>query len=82
MSAPPDPPRLDGRLKTFGSAFEGDVFDVGTLKDGQVVNLDLASHGIQRMARFYEAAAAVLTPDQRAKYAQHLRDHAGQEEGR
>jgi hypothetical protein len=76
-----DPTQVDGRLKTFGSAFEGDVFDARTLNDGQGVNVDLSSHGMQRMAHFYEAAAPVLTPDQRVRYAQSLRGHAGQEEG-
>jgi hypothetical protein len=75
-----DPAEVDARLKTFGAAFEGDVFDAKTLNDGQGVNVELTSGAIQPMARFYEAAAPVLAPDQRAKYAENLRDHAEEDE--
>jgi Spy/CpxP family protein refolding chaperone len=59
-----------GRL----AAFRGDAFDARTLTgeaDAQV-----AAQGALRMARFYEAAAPVLTPPQRAKLATLLREHA------
>ena len=74
-----DPAEVEGHMKTFGTSFEGDSFDAKTVNNGEGVAVHLASHGIRRMARFYEAAAPVLTPDQRTKLAAHLREHAGQE---
>jgi Spy/CpxP family protein refolding chaperone len=77
-----DRARADSRLKDFGTAFEREAFDAETLNDGIGPTADLAGHGIRRMARFYEAAAPVLTPDQRTKAAARLRAHAAQEEGK
>lgn len=62
-------------------AFRGEVFDVRTLPGGAGANAELARRGALRMARFYEAVATVLTPEQRAKLARTLREHAGHEDG-
>jgi hypothetical protein len=72
----------ESRLESFGTTFEGEAFDAKTLIDSEGGKADLASHGIRRMARFYEAAAPVLTPDQRTKAAARLREHAAQEAGK
>jgi Spy/CpxP family protein refolding chaperone len=72
----------DSRMRDFGTAFEREAFDAEALNDGARPTADLAGHGIRRMARVYEAAAPVLTPDQRTKAAARLRVHAAQEEGK
>jgi Spy/CpxP family protein refolding chaperone len=77
-----DPAELEGHMKAFGTAFEGETFDAKTINNGEGVNGHLAAHGTRRMARFYEAAAPVLTADQRTKLAASLREHAGQEVGK
>jgi Spy/CpxP family protein refolding chaperone len=77
-----DPVEIEGHMKTFGTAFEGDTFDAKTLSTSEGENAHLATHGTRRMARFYEAAAPVLTADQRTKLAATLREHAGQEAGK
>jgi Spy/CpxP family protein refolding chaperone len=75
----PEPADVDGRIKAFAAAFTADSFDAKTLNGGEGLNFGLPSHGIRRMARFYEALAPALTPDQRTKLAAHLQEHAGQE---
>ncbi len=77
-----DPSAIEGHMKSFESAFEAEKFDAKTLGGGEEMNLHLPSHGARRMARFYEAAAPVLTPDQRTKVAARLREHAEQEAGK
>ena len=77
-----DPAEVDGKLHAFGTAFTSETFDAKTVNGGEGANVSLPSHGIRRMARFYEAAAPVFTPDQRTKVAASLREHAGQESGK
>lgn len=74
-----DRARADSRLNDFGTAFQGEAFDAETLTGPTA---DLAGQGLRRMARLYEAAAPVLTPDQRTKAAARLRVHAAQEVGK
>jgi Spy/CpxP family protein refolding chaperone len=87
-SGPPDGQKkldasdVDGRLRAFGNAFTSETFDAKALNGGDGIKVELTSRGVRRMARFYEVVAPVLTPDQRAKLAAHLREHAGQESGK
>lgn len=74
-----DPDKVTSRLDAFGTAFESPTFEAKTLK-GSEFNPHLASWGATRMARFYEVATPVLTPDQRTKLADHLREHTTHEE--
>ncbi len=66
----------EAHLKAFGKAFTSDVFDAKTITTGAIANVHMATWGLTRTARFYEAAAPVLTPDQRTKLADALRHHA------
>ena len=66
----------EAHLKAFGKAFTSDVFDAKTITTGAVANVRIATWGLTRTARFYEAVAPVLTPDQRTKLADALRHHA------
>jgi Spy/CpxP family protein refolding chaperone len=63
-------------LKAFGKAFASDPFDAKTLTTGTAANAHMATWGVTRMARFYEAVTPALTPDQRTKVAEALRRHA------
>jgi Spy/CpxP family protein refolding chaperone len=58
------------------AAFGGDTFDARTLSGARDADARVASRGAARMALFYEAAAPLLTPEQRAKLAILLREHA------
>jgi Spy/CpxP family protein refolding chaperone len=62
-------------LEAIGTAFEGDKFDakkagVGTLAPDMIKTM--ATHKLQ----FVETVLAALTPDQRSKFAAHLKEHA------
>lgn len=74
-----EPEKVTARLDEFGIAFESASFDAKTLK-GPEVNPHLASWGAKRMAGFYEVVTPVLTPEQRTKLADHLREHLNHEE--
>jgi Spy/CpxP family protein refolding chaperone len=65
-------------LQAFGTAFKADKFDARSMAGASAAGGHMAKWGATRMARFLEAAAPVLTPDQRAKLAQLIRDRAGQ----
>ena len=66
-------------MQAFGAAFKADTFDAHTLSTGNAANGHMARWGATRRARWLEAAAPVLTPDQRAKLAQSLRDRANRQ---
>jgi len=74
-SKPFDVTAEDADMKAFSRAFLTDTFDVHTLPPADE-NAKLLSWGAERMARFYEAMTPVLTPDQRTKVADQLREHA------
>jgi Spy/CpxP family protein refolding chaperone len=64
-------------LQAFATAFKGASFDAKKLgAGGGTADAHMARWGGTRMARFLEAAAPVLTPDQRTKLAQMIRDRA------
>jgi Spy/CpxP family protein refolding chaperone len=75
-------PRIDAQeiaahVRGFGDAFRGEKFDAKTLSTAGPANAHLAGWGAAHMARFVELAGPVLTPEQRAKLASRLREHAG-----
>jgi len=63
-------------LEALATAFKADKFEAKTLKGGKAANGHLARWGATRMARFLEAAAPVLTAEQRTKLAQMIRDRS------
>ena len=65
------------RLDAFEAAFVADKFDAAALKAGAADDGHLAAHGSKRMQHFYETALPLLTPEQRAKLADHLRERHG-----
>jgi Spy/CpxP family protein refolding chaperone len=71
-----DSSEAEAHLKALGTAFEAETFDAKTLTTGGAANAHIATWGATRMARFYEAANPVLTPDQRKKLAESLHRHA------
>ncbi|HTR52322.1 MAG TPA: Spy/CpxP family protein refolding chaperone [Kofleriaceae bacterium] len=71
-----DRAEAEAHFQAFASAFTSENFDAHALTTGSAVNSHMATWGVNRMVRLYEAAAPVLTPDQRAKAADALRHHA------
>ena len=74
-------PRLDPReiathIQAFGDAFRSEKFDAKTLTGASGANAHLAGWGAAHLAHFIEAVSPVLTPDQRAEFAQRLREHS------
>jgi Spy/CpxP family protein refolding chaperone len=74
-------PRLDAQeiathLRAFGDAFRGETFDARTLTTAGGAEAHMVGWGTAHMAHFVEAVSPVLTPEQRAEYAQSLREHA------
>jgi Spy/CpxP family protein refolding chaperone len=66
-------------MQAFATAFKADAFDAKTLSTETAANGHMAKWGATRMERFLEAAAPVLTSDQRTKLAQIIRDRAGKQ---
>lgn len=76
-SPAPDMKADAGQIDAFMTgfrAFEGESFDAKTLSSGRDASGRLARSGASRIAHFYAVAAPVLTPEQRTKVAQHIRD--------
>ena len=67
---------VQDHLTAFGTAFKADTFDAKKLAGGKAADGHIAKWGATRRARFLEVAAPVLTPDQRTKLAQQIRDRA------
>ena len=65
------------RLEAFETAFVAEKFDAAALKTGAADDGHFAAHGTKRMVHFYETVLPVLTPEQRAKLADHLRERHG-----
>jgi Spy/CpxP family protein refolding chaperone len=70
----PDPAALDAHLKAFETAFIAEKFDAKTLSTANAANAHLSKNGSARIARFYEIITPLLTPDQRTKLAEHVRE--------
>ena len=75
-AAPFDRAQAEQHVNAFAAAFASDTFDAKTLPSAGPANSRVASWGVMRMVRLYEAANPVLTPAQRAKLADELRRHA------
>jgi Spy/CpxP family protein refolding chaperone len=63
-------------LDAVGTAFEGDKFDA---KKAGVGNMgpDMIKAMAKGRVEFVQTVLSVLTPEQRAKFAEHVRTHAG-----
>jgi len=71
---------VQDHLQAFAAAFKSETFDAKKLAGAKVANGHLARWGATRRERFLEVATPVLTPEQRAKLAQIIRDRASQTE--
>jgi len=69
-----DPKKVEADVQALATAFVLDSFDARTVRAN--ANLHLATRGARRMAIFYETVTPILTPEQRATLAEHLREHA------
>jgi Spy/CpxP family protein refolding chaperone len=69
-----DPAKAEEHVQAFATAFAADSFDAKTVTHN--TNALVATHGARRMAFFYETITPLLTPDQRATLADHLRQHS------
>jgi len=76
----PDPQKVEAHLQAFGTAFRAETFDAKALSTGGPANAHLASWGATRVALMFESVTPVLTPDQRAKLAAQVREHASHKE--
>jgi Spy/CpxP family protein refolding chaperone len=65
-------------MKQIGDAFEGDKFDAKKVGVGQYAP-DMAKTMATNHVTFAETILGVLTPEQKAKFATHLREHAEHE---
>ncbi len=78
---PPDHHDMHEHMQAFATAFKSDTFDAKSLDSGsRRAGTHMARFGATHMARWCEAAAPVLTPEQRTKLAQSIRDHAGKKD--
>jgi Spy/CpxP family protein refolding chaperone len=66
--------KVETRVQAFSTAFESDSFDAKSVMSSP--DPDRASRGATRMAHFYETVTPFLTPEQRTKLAEHLREQA------
>jgi Spy/CpxP family protein refolding chaperone len=71
-----DPQEIAARLRTFGDAFRSEKIDAKGLTTASSANTRMVGWGAAHLAHFVETVSPVLTPDQRAKLAQRLREHA------
>jgi Spy/CpxP family protein refolding chaperone len=69
-----DSKNAEAHVHAFSTGFAGDSFDAKSVASN--ANGELAGHGATRMALFYETVTPLLTPEQRTKLAEHLREHA------
>jgi Spy/CpxP family protein refolding chaperone len=69
-----DRAKAKAHVDAFGAAFESDQFDARAILQGEYSNM--ATWGIARTVRFYEAVVPTLTPEQRGKLAELVRHHA------
>jgi Spy/CpxP family protein refolding chaperone len=72
-----DRARVEGHIQAFAAAFAQSSFDARSIAANE--NGRLATAGARRMATFYETVTPLLTREQRATLAEHLREHARQQ---
>jgi Spy/CpxP family protein refolding chaperone len=73
---PLDAQEIDAHIHRFADAFRAEAFDARTMTAAGGADARVATWGATKMARFLEAATPALTPEQRTKLAQILREHA------
>jgi Spy/CpxP family protein refolding chaperone len=66
----------EAHMEAFFNAFASDKFDAKALTTADKANSGVTTWGATRMVKMYSAVTPVLTPDQRTKLANLLRDHA------
>jgi Spy/CpxP family protein refolding chaperone len=71
-----DPQEIATHIQAFGDAFRSEKFDAKALPGANSANAHLAGWGAAHLAHFIEAVSPVLTPEQRAEFAQRLREHS------
>ena len=71
-----DPQEVSAHIRAFGDAFRTPTFDARALSGGGAATAHMVGWGAAHMAHFIESASPVLTPEQRGKLAQILRQHA------
>jgi Spy/CpxP family protein refolding chaperone len=69
-----DADAVQTQMVAFAKAFNKEAFDAGTVTTHSTASL--SEHAAVRMATFYETIAPMLTPEQRATLAGHLKEHA------
>jgi Spy/CpxP family protein refolding chaperone len=74
-------PRFDAQevaahVQAFCNAFKAPTFDAKALTTGGAATAHMVGWGGAHLAHFIESVSPVLTPDQRTKFAQLLRQHA------
>jgi Spy/CpxP family protein refolding chaperone len=74
--APRDPREIAAYVRAFGDAFRTDRFDARELTMASEANAHMVGWGESHLAHIVEAANPVLTPDQRTKLGERLREHA------
>ena len=72
-----DPAKGEEHVQAFVTAFAGEAFDARSITTN--ADASLSTQGGHRMALFYETVTPLLTPEQRSKLAEHLREHASQQ---
>jgi hypothetical protein len=68
-----DRAKAKAHVAAFGASFESDQFDARAILEGD--DTDMATWGITRTVRFYEAVVPALTAAQRDKLAELVRHH-------
>jgi Spy/CpxP family protein refolding chaperone len=77
-----DPKAAEAHLNAFATAFVADKFDPKALQaTAGPAAAHHHKHGALRMAHFYEAVVPVLTPEQRTKLADHLKERLADPHG-
>jgi Spy/CpxP family protein refolding chaperone len=71
-----DPQKIAADLQSFGDAFRGEKFDAKALTTASGADASMVGWGAARLAYFVEILSPVLTADQRANFAERLREHA------
>jgi Spy/CpxP family protein refolding chaperone len=70
------PQEVEDYVRAFGDAFRSEKFDAKGFSTASGVNSHMVNWGAAHMARFVETVSPLLTPDQRAAFADRLREHA------
>jgi Spy/CpxP family protein refolding chaperone len=74
-----DPKEVATHVRAFGVAFRSEKLEARGFITARSKNARVAALGAEHMTHFVEAVSPVLTPDQRAAFAQKLREHAARE---